>query len=172
MFKMRRFAFTALAAIGFSALSFGADVSLSLDHEYWSLNPGGSVTIFGAITAKNGLYVTNASVEFAKNASGTLSNTALAPGLISYVNAHQSVNYVGALFTVNVPLGATPGNYDLSNNSGGLDPVRSELYVTAWDASVYGANYGIDVQAVPEPTSFVAVGMGCLALIKRRRRIG
>ncbi|RYG26570.1 PEP-CTERM sorting domain-containing protein [bacterium] len=35
--------------------------------------------------------------------------------------------------------------------------------------AVDAENYGVNVQAVPEPTSMAALGLGALALLRRRK---
>ena len=165
---MNKFGFSSLFG-GLAALS-SAQISIAVDHEYWNVQQGQSVTISGTITATGGLWVTNGGVEYARNASGILTNTVLTPAFIAYINGHSGKAFTGDLFTVTTSLATATGTYDQSNASDGLDFTRSETYLIAWDGSKAAATYGIVVTPVPEPASMAALGLGTLALLRRKRR--
>lgn len=68
-----------------------------------------------------------------------------------------------------VPVGAS--TVKLANFLGGLDVKRITGISLAFDASDYGADLRVSgVQAVPEPASFAVLGLGAVALLRRRRR--
>jgi hypothetical protein len=164
-----------LFSLGACALASSclASVNLNLDHEYWDGVAGSSVTIYGTIDLTPGWDATTAIVESASNGVDGLTTITFHPDLIAYLGLTTSASYSGGLFTVDIPVGATPGLYDFDNLAGtGSD--RSEFGIVAKRLSDNAQaadfeNYGINVRAVPEPTSLAALGVGVLALRRRRR---
>jgi hypothetical protein len=158
-------------ACAFASAAF-ASLNVNLDQEYWSGLQGTSVTVFGTITLTPGWDVDLINLEFPSNGTDTLSG-AFHPDLLAYLALTTSSGYAGPLFTIDIPLGATPGLYDASTFfPTGSD--RSEFGARATRASDSATgmdyeNYGIEVEAVPEPASLAALGVGALALLRRRR---
>ncbi|RYG21239.1 PEP-CTERM sorting domain-containing protein [bacterium] len=161
-----------LGASAFAALSF-ASVNVNLDHEYWDGTPGSSVTIFGTITLTPGWDIDIVEVEFPSNGTDSLVG-GFHPDLIAYLLPVTSATYSGALFTIDIPATATPGLYDASSffptNSSraefGVQATRASDNAKAGDYE----NFGINVQAVPEPGSLAALGLGAAAFLRRRKR--
>lgn len=161
-----------LGACAFASFSL-ASVNLNLDQEYWTVNQGGSVTITGTITLTPGWDVNGYGLEFPSNGTDFLPSD-VDPAFLAYMSSNTNAGYSGPLFTVSAGVAATLGLYDF--NTGlltGSD--RSEFGVYALRASDNAQaadyeNYGVTVEAVPEPASIAALGVGVVALLRRRRR--
>ena len=161
-----------LGACAFATSSF-ASVNLNLDHEYWTVNQGGSVTISGTITLTPGWDVTTWWIEFPGNGTDYLPSV-IDPTFDAYFNSVTNADYTGPLFTVSAGAAATLGLYDY-NTAYPTGSDRSEFGVGATRSADNAQaadfeNYGVTVQAVPEPASFAALGVGVVALLRRRLR--
>jgi hypothetical protein len=161
-----------LGACAIASVSL-ASVNLNLDHEYWTVNQGGSVTIYGTITLTPGWDVTGWSLENPSNGTDYLPAN-IDAGFNAYFASVTNADYSGALFTVDAPVAATLGLYDYNTfGGGGSDRSEFGVYATRLADNAHAAdfeNYGVTVQAVPEPASFAALGVGAVALLKRRKR--
>ncbi|RYG21238.1 PEP-CTERM sorting domain-containing protein [bacterium] len=163
----------AFGACALTSLSF-ASVNVNLDQEYWTVNPGGSVTITGTVTLTPGWDVTNWTVEFPSNGSVFLP-TFIDVDFDNYSFGVTNANYSGPLFTVSPDAAAALGLYDQSTAFSGSLSTRAEFGVTATRLSDGATaddyeNYGVEVQAVPEPASLAALGLGAAAFLRRRKR--
>ena len=90
----------------------------------------------------------------------------------TYVNATSSV-FSFAVNGVNLTSGTSTVAYTL-NNAGGVGLTDADLHMTTFSgtfptlaADYYADNYR--VEAVPEPASMAALGLGLVAIIRRRR---
>lgn len=161
-----------IALGGLSTFSFGF-INVNLSNPYQTANVPGSGSIFltfsGTIDILNPLYTfTIASLETPFSGPNIL-NTTYHADLINYVNtATPGQDFTGNLFTVEVKSTDALGNYwfDSSSQTG-----LSEFVGSATASGLPGASdnemYGVTV--VPEPATLAALGIGAVALIRRRR---
>jgi hypothetical protein len=150
-----------------------ASVNLNLDQEYWTVNQGGSVTISGTIALTPGWDVTGWALESPGNGTDFL-GAAIDPTFEAYYLSTTNADYTGPLFTVSADAAATLGLYDYNTGfQTGSDRSEFGVYATRLADNAHAAdfeNYGVTVQAVPEPASFAALGVGIVALVRRLRR--
>jgi hypothetical protein len=168
---MKRVLFS-LGAFAFASLSL-ASVNLNIDHEILTVSPGGTVTVYGTVTVTPGWDASRWAIEDPSNGSTRL-DVEMDLGFELYVVSHTNANYSGPLFTVTARANQTPGLYDFGDFlKTGSDRSEFGVIATRLSDNAQAAdyeNYGIFVGTVPEPTSFAALGLGALALLRRRRR--
>lgn len=118
---------------------------------------GGTVTLLGSLDDLTA-DVSLSDVTFTTPAGMTL---ALDPLFLAYLADNTTASYgVGNIATVTVDPGVAPGFY-----AGQIAVADSTL-----PGFVDAEAYVVQVQAVPEPASFAALGVGALGLLRRRRR--
>jgi hypothetical protein len=170
-FKIKMMKFPAVIVL-LSALAAAAtaDITFTMDQGAITLARGDSFTYTGTIVRTGFSEIPFASVEFPRKGADLLSTISLVQAFKDYVNNVNFTNYTGPLFTVTVPLNQPLGLYSESNNGQGEFPGLSELYLTDESGNWYGQKYSVNVTAVPEPASMAALGLGAVALLRRRKR--
>jgi hypothetical protein len=165
-----------MGALALAAAGAQAAVNLNINVQYQTAVRPSSGSIFvtysGTVDVLLPTFdVTLWALEFPGNSSSVFLNSNIDPGFHAYMVATlPGVDYVGALFTVEVTSTTALGFYWLNNNSLGMSPL-SEFVVTA-DNGVESASdnefHGVTV--VPEPATMAAMGLGLVALARRRRK--
>ena len=108
-------------------------------------------------TVSVGEVVTSSGDEFAASFDG------FTGGAFGNFNVGESYNANGEVFTTST--------FDFVDSEGTLVPSET-LLLTGVSGSVFttGFDFGITVEAVPEPSSTAFLGLGALAFLARRRR--
>lgn len=154
------------ASVSNAALNFNLD---ALDPVV--IAQGSSYTFTGTIQLSAGWDVTGATLEHPGNGV-TFLTPVFAPSFLNYVLLNTSAPYSGDLFTISTTNATAPGLYDLNNSSFGMTDL-SEMIVTASKAGRRDAKdneiYAVEVEAVPEPATMAALGLGVAAAVRRRR---
>jgi hypothetical protein len=160
-----------------SVASAHAALNLNIDIAYQAVARPGVGSIFVTFTGTVDVLlptfdVTTSFLEFpGLNPGGPFLSAAFDSGFLAYSFGNSpGLDYTGALFQVEVTSTSALGSYWLNNSGNGLSNL-SELMVTATD----GQNPATDneffgVTVVPEPATFVALGLGGLVLLRRRRK--
>jgi hypothetical protein len=170
---MKKWAILAALAVPGAAL---AGVNLNFDVPYETVvrpNSGSVDVVFtGTIDVLLPEFdVTGLFVEFPSMDNVTFLATNFHPDLTAYFLADlPGVDYSGNLLTVTVQSTDALGFYYLNNSGSGTSPL-AEFIVTASDDSDFASDnefYGLNV--VPEPATCAALGLGVLALARRRKK--
>ncbi|KXK15842.1 MAG: hypothetical protein UZ18_ATM001001494 [Armatimonadetes bacterium OLB18] len=168
---MKKLALAAL--VGVSAASYAA-ININFDLNYQTVLKPSSGSVFVTFTGTVDIllpsfFASGAVVEWPGNGSAFLSTT-FAPSFLTYVTAATpGADYAGDLIIVEVASTDADGFYWLNGSTSGMSPL-SELIVDASDGtSIASDNEFFGVTVVPEPASMAALGLGALALIRRRK---
>ncbi len=117
---------------------------------------GGTLTLVGTVTGLTA-DVTVANSSFTAASPLTITPD---PAFLAYLNMNTLADYSGNIATVTVPAGTPVGFYD-----GQTDQV---VVGSAVDND--NELFAVTVTPVPEPASMVALGVGAVALVRRRRK--
>ncbi|HLO98288.1 MAG TPA: PEP-CTERM sorting domain-containing protein [Fimbriimonas sp.] len=163
------------AAVG-AASSFGA-LNLDLNENYKStlLPNTGSVnlTFSGKVDILlPGYDIIDGFLEFPRlTPTGAALAVSYVPAFLTYANAaNPGVDYNGDIFIVTVSSTDATGEY-FYNNTEGTD--FAEFSLTASNGTFSSTDvemFGVDVNAVPEPASMAVLGLGAVALLRRKRK--
>lgn len=163
-----------VAMLGFVAAGY-TQVNLNLDNPFQTVvaPTSGSlvVTYSGTVDISNGWDAVSASVEFPflTDGSAFLGNILFTNDFLTYLGAGADVDYSGSLFTITIDSTTPAGEYWLDSSLTNA----SEIAINATKGSAnFNDNeaYSLTVEAVPEPASMAALGLGALALLRRRRK--
>jgi hypothetical protein len=168
---MKRHLFT-LALVGALAAHASAILNFNLPINQLTTTAGTNVIFSGTVTGVTGdLTLAASSVGPAfKATGGTGLLGAFTSSFQNYLNLNTTTNYAGTIFEVFVPGTTSAGLYDtnaaLTNGSQVVVGGTNSNNDTVQDNEFYAVN----VQAVPEPTTMAALGLGAVALLRRRKR--
>jgi hypothetical protein len=168
---MRKITLFALAAVSVMA-SAGVNLNLNNPVETVNLPNSGSVNVVftGTVDVLPGWDASSATLYFPFLGSNGLGGGFDSNFLTYLGGSNAGVDYSGNLFSITVNSTDAPGYYDFNS----LSPTSTSQFVVG--ASKNGVSFSdneyfaVDVQAVPEPASIAMLGIGSLALIRRRRR--
>lgn len=168
-----------LAIAGALAAQSSALINLNLNPQtYTTTSAGGVVTILGSVTksASDSLSAVVATAAF--SGANSLPTPVFTADFLAYIAANTgnfgTLATPLAIATITVPAGQTAGLYDAATAAG--TPGASITLTGFNNASTPAAAisdsefYSVQVDAVPEPASFAALGLGVAALLRRRRR--
>lgn len=155
----------AILGLAVAALAASADPTISLSTpDVTIVRPtSGSVTydFVGTVAATAGSAFTG----FGESYPSLLNSTTMldvAPGTVDYSGTST---YTGVLFTVTVASTTELGYYGYVSESN----IRSTYYAFD-DVGASSTPYSITVQAVPEPATLAALGLGASAFLRRRKK--
>ena len=149
----------ALALAGVLATSAHAVLNFNLTVNSGTVpSTGGTVTLVGSLTGLT-TDAALADVTFTTPAGTTLT---LDPAFVAYLGGNTLGDYsTGNIAEIVVPSGYTAGAY------------AGQVAVS--DSSIPGFTdseaYVVQVQAVPEPAAFASLGVGLIALARRRKSV-
>jgi hypothetical protein len=169
---MRKLAL-ALVVLG-SVVSAHAALNLNIDVAYQTVVRPGTGSIFVTFTGTVDVLlptfdVSSAIIEWPGSSANDFLPGTFDAAFVTYATGNNpGVDYTGNLFKVEVTSSTPLGFYWLNTSPDGLSNL-SEFLVRATD----GTNTATDneffgVTVVPEPATFVAVGIGALVLLRRR----
>lgn len=165
-----------LALLGLATIATGAYAGVNLnlsDHVKSVVQPGTGfvdVVFSGTVDVLPNWDATSAVLYTPDNGSAALSG-GLTTAFLDYLSgSFAGTDFNGDLFFIRVQASDAVGFYDQNALSTGGS---SELVVNAVNGNRRFADneyYGVEVQAVPEPATLAALGLGAIALIRRRRK--
>lgn len=162
-----------LAILG-AAASANAVLNLNINVQYQTVAPPSSGTLTVVFSGTVDVLlptfdVNSAALEFPFRNSTDFLGGSIDSGFATYIAATSpGVDYSGILFTISVPSTTPLGNY-IFDASGGL----AEFLVSATNGVTSGTdNEFFGVNVVPEPATMAALGIGVVALLRRRKKIG
>lgn len=153
------------ASLSQAALNFNLDALDPL-----AVTQGSSVMFTGTIQLSAGWDATSAVLEHPGNGVDYLTPT-FAPAFLNYLALNTSATYSGDIFSVAAGPSATLGLYDQNTYSGGLTDL-SEMMLFASKGNQEATDneiFAVEVEAVPEPGTIAALGLGAAAFARRRR---
>jgi hypothetical protein len=161
-----------LAFAGALAAHASAILNFNLTINELSTTPGTNVVFSGTVTGVSGdLTLAASSVGSAfKSTGGTGLSGAFTTDFQNYLNQTTTANYSGTIFEAFVPAGTAAGTYD--TNAALTNGAQVVVGGTNLNGDTVQDNefYAVDVQAVPEPATMAGLGLGALALLRRRKR--
>ena len=150
-----------------------ASITIVLDGgPNFSAIAGSSFVVTGTVSLSPDWQIGASTLDNPGRSGGGFVPTSFAPEFLAYMLPAPTVGYSGPLFSVDVPSSTLPGLYDVG--SGGLgDP--ADFTISGSDTATFQsftakAPFSVTVQAVPEPASMAALGLGVAALLRRRKR--
>ncbi len=169
MKKLAVFSLLAVAAASQAALNFNLDFP---DLSAPLPTSGTTVLTFtGTVDVTAGWDATSATLNMPFQVSSFVGLAgAFDPGFVAYLSgANAGVDYSGNIFSIDVTPSSAIGLYDSNFNSttAATITVSGQKGVSTFDDS---EAYSVEVTAVPEPASLIALGAGAAALIRRRKR--
>jgi len=173
--KLRKLGFAAIALAVTAPAYAGINLNLNTPYPSVARPLSGSlfVTFSGTVDVLLPFFdVSNINVDSPGSTSAVFLNVAIDPGFTAYMTGfNPGVDYTGDLFTVEVT-STTPVDFYWLNNAqtGPLSEVTVSgfgLDREAGDNEFFGVNV---TDAVPEPATLAVLGVGALALMRRRRR--
>jgi hypothetical protein len=172
---MKKIALALIPMASLLATQAHALVDFELDQNFFVVNAPTSgtstVVLTGTVNLSSGWHVTSAATFDAVNfsTSDDLSTT-LDAAFISWLIGPQSTNYSGNI--ADVTLTPTSGGlYDFNPVSPDgvpeiiLDGTNGKITGEFADSEMFEVN----VNAVPEPATMVALGLGAVAMLRRRK---
>ena len=163
-----------LAAFGALAAHSSAILNLNLAPQTYTVSQaGGTVSILGTVSRASTDAITGATATQAFSGANALAQPVFTGAFNTFLGS-SDLSFNGVVATITVPAGQAAGIYDSANATGtpgasftlnGTD-TRTTPNATISDAEFYS----VEVQAVPEPSAFAALGLGGLALLRRRRK--
>lgn len=166
----------ALLALAACSTAAQASINLNIWPQYLTVTrptSGTSTAVFsGTLQVIVPTYdVTSAVVEVPFTSTNNAVIPVLDPGFSAYVAGNSpGLGYSGALFSIAVTPSTPLELFWLNSGTSGL-MVLSEVIVSASDSSnnVANDNEAFGLNVVPEPATLAAIGLGCAALLRRRR---
>ncbi len=161
-----------LAFAGALAAHASAILNFNLTVNELSTTAGTNVVFSGTVTGVTGdLTLAASSVGSAfKSTGGTGISGNFTTDFLNYLNQNTTANYSGTIFEAIVPSGLAAGTYDTNA------ALTNGAQVVVGGTNQHGDSvqdnefYAVDVQAVPEPASMAALGLGAFGLLRRRKR--
>lgn len=163
-----------LAGLALLAVAANASINFNITNQDQTIVKPTSgfvlATFSGTVTTSGGWAPSSIAVEWPGNGSTSLTFDSFDATFVAYLSAAvPNSNYSGDLFSIQVASTDADGLYDL--NSFGSSPFAEATLYAMKNGVEAGDNeyYSITVESVPEPVSMGILGLGALALIRRRR---
>ncbi len=165
-----------LAGLALLAVAANASINFNITNQDQTIVKPTSgfvlATFSGTVTTSGGWAPSTITVEWPGNGSNFLTFDSFDAAFVAYLGAGvPNSNYSGDLFSIQVASTDADGLYDLNGSSSGSSPFAEAIFYAMKNGVVAGDNeyYSITVESVPEPVSMGILGLGALALIRRRR---
>ena len=113
----------------------------------------------------------NITVESPGNGSAFLTFDSFDAGFVAYLGSNApGVDYTGNLFSIQVNSTDAQGFYYLNGSSFGMSALSEAIvYASVPGGPEIADNEYFGVNVVPEPATMAALGLGAIALIRKRR---
>lgn len=172
---MNKGIFLSLGVLGLAATQAHALINLEFDQNSFTVTAPSSgtlnIAVTGQIDLSEGWTCQSLSLFSPENfGSGDILASNFDPALLSWFSGSQSTNYVGTLFNITVtPTSA--GDYDYNSGSPSGLPEMDALGVSPSGDRQFADSeiYDVHVNPAPEPASMTLLGLGALALTRRRK---